>query len=299
MSRARAIALVVILMVVWGSTFAVTKAAAREIPALPLALLRFAIAAAVLVPFAIARGGISRLPRPLPLATLSLMALTGIASFTVAFNYALVYGSATQGSLLYAFVPAAIAVAARMFLGETLSRRRLLGVGLSVFGVAVVAVAGESDPSSPRPWLGAAWMLAAVASFAAYTVLAKRLAGADATVVTAAISVLGAAMLLPLGAAPLFALRIGALSATAWIGVLFLGVVASALAYLAYARALRELDASLVGALSNLDPIVGVLTAVLFLGEAIRGGQIAGAVIALAGMWLASVEAPQREETPA
>jgi drug/metabolite transporter (DMT)-like permease len=37
------------------------------------------------------------------------------------------------------------------------------------------------------------------------------------------------------------------------------GVVASALAFVVYSRALRELDASLVGAYLNLDPIAGVL----------------------------------------
>ena len=82
-----------------------------------------------------------------------------------------------------------------------------------------------------------------------------------------------------------------------WLGTLFLGVVASALAFVVYSRALRELDASLVGAYLNLDPIVGVLTAVLFLGETLGAWQILGGVIALAGMWLASSrEGPDGEE---
>jgi drug/metabolite transporter (DMT)-like permease len=55
-----------------------------------------------------------------------------------------------------------------------------------------------------------------------------------------------------------------------------------------YGFALRELDASLVGVYTNLDPIVGVVTAVLFLGEELYGGQIAGGLIAFVGMWLAS-----------
>jgi drug/metabolite transporter (DMT)-like permease len=55
-----------------------------------------------------------------------------------------------------------------------------------------------------------------------------------------------------------------------------------------YSWVLRELDASLVGAYFTLDPIVGVGTAVVFLGEVLRGGQVVGAVIALAGMWLAA-----------
>jgi hypothetical protein len=75
-----------------------------------------------------------------------------------------------------------------------------------------------------------------------------------------------------------------------WLGTLFLGGIASALAFVVYSRALRELDASLVGAYLNLDPIVGVLTAVILLGEALGVWQVVGGVVALAGMWLASVE---------
>ena len=77
-------------------------------------------------------------------------------------------------------------------------------------------------------------------------------------------------------------------SLSTWAGLLFLGVIASALAYLVYGFALRELDASLVGVYTNLDPIVGVLIAVLFFGETLHSGQIAGGLIAFAGMWLAS-----------
>jgi drug/metabolite transporter (DMT)-like permease len=71
-------------------------------------------------------------------------------------------------------------------------------------------------------------------------------------------------------------------------GIAYLGVVASAAAYLVYNLALRELDASLVGVLSNLDPIVGVATSVVFLGESLNTGQMGGGALALLGMWLAS-----------
>ena len=82
LSRSQAVAGVIALMIVWGSTFVVTKAAVVEIPPFTLAALRFAIATVVLVPIAVARGGVTRLPRPVPIVPLLLMALTGIALFT-------------------------------------------------------------------------------------------------------------------------------------------------------------------------------------------------------------------------
>jgi drug/metabolite transporter (DMT)-like permease len=131
-------------------------------------------------------------------------------------------------------------------------------------------------------------MLAGVVAWAHYTVIAKRLAKADQVVVIAWVSILGTAMLLPLAAIELLQRPVPQPTVEGWLGTLYLGAVASAIAYVVYSWVLRELDASLVGAYFTLDPIVGVATAVVFLGEVLRRGQVVGGVIALLGMWLAA-----------
>ncbi len=286
--RTYALTMLVLVMVVWGSTYVVTKAAVREIPPLTLAVLRYLIAACVLVPIALARGGSLRLHRPFPIAPLAWMGLTGIVILTVGFNYGLIYGSASQGALLYAVSPAALAIAAVLWLEERLSRRRIAGIALSVAGTALVVASGEIDRSAPRPLLGALCMLGGIVAWACYTVIAKRLAGADQVVVIAWVSLIGMAMLVPFAAVELLQGPTPRPGLDAWLATLFLGAVASAIAYVWYNLALRELDASLVGAYFTLDPIIGVVTAILFLGEVLRGGQVAGGMIALAGMWMAA-----------
>ena len=286
--RAYALAGLILVMIVWGITYVVTKAAVREIPPLTLAALRYLIAASVLVPIAITRSGLMRLPRPVSFAPLAWMGLTGIVILTVGFNYGLIYGSASQGALLYALSPAAVAIAAVVWLQETLSKRRIGGIVLSVAGTALVVASGEIDRSAPRPLLGALCMLTGIVAWACYTVIAKRLAGADQIVVIAWVSMIGMAMLLPFAAVELLQSSMPRPSLDAWLATLFLGAVASATAYVVYNLALRELDASLVGAYFTLDPIVGVATAIVFLGEVLRQGQVMGGVIALAGMWLAA-----------
>jgi drug/metabolite transporter (DMT)-like permease len=168
------------------------------------------------------------------------------------------------------------------------SRRRTVGIVLSIAGVTWLALSGESRAESPAPLLGAACMLAGVIAWAVYTIVAKRLAGADQIVVITVISTLGALMLLPFAAVEFLQEPRSMPSLQASLGILYLGVIASAAAYLVYNLALRELDASYVGVLSNLDPIVGVITSVVFLGETLNAGQMAGGVLALIGMWLAS-----------
>jgi drug/metabolite transporter (DMT)-like permease len=286
--RTHALASLILIMIVWGSTYVVTKAVVREIPPLTLAVLRYLIAAGVLVPIAIARGGLMRLPRPLPLAPLALMGLTGIAILTVGFNYALIYGSATQGALVYALSPAAVAVAAVLGLNESISKRRIAGIVFSILGAALVVASGEMDRAAPRPLIGALCMLAGVAAWAHYTVVAKRLADTNQVVVIAWVSIIGTLMLLPFALVELLHSPAPQPSLEAWLGTFYLGAIASAGAYVMYSRVLRELDASLVGAYFTLDPMVGVASAVLFLGEVLRVGQIVGGVIALLGMWLAA-----------
>jgi RarD protein len=281
---------VILLMIVWGSTFLVTKESAREIPPLTLGFLRFVIAALTLGTISIARPRRPRLPQPFPLGPLLLMAFAGVAVFSVGFNYALIWGSVTQGSIIYALAPAAVALAAFVILKEKIPRRRLTGIILSILGVAAVVATGGKAADAPRPILAAIAMLLVITGWAVYTVVAKRLANADQVAVMTWVTAMGAAMLMPF--ATWETLRNGMPHATpaGWAGVIFLGIIASALAYIVFNQALRELDASVVGALGNLDPVVGVLSAVLFLGESLNGWQIAGGVAALGGMWLASMQ---------
>ena len=116
--------------------------------------------------------------------------------------------------------------------------------------------------------------------------------------VIAWVSMIGMAMLLPFAAVELLHSPTPRPTLEGWLGTLFLGAIASALAYVLYSRVLRELDASVVGAYFTIDPIVGVATAVVFLGEVLRGGQVVGGLIALVGMWLAASNPASRPTAP-
>lgn len=276
-------------MVIWGSTFAVTRAAVATIPPTVLAVLRLVVAAVILVPLAARRGGLRALPHPLPIGTLLALGATGFTLYYIPFNYALAHASAVQGAIIQALGPAAIALTAIAVLGERPPPRRIAGIALSIVGVllAIAATPGGAAGGA-NPLLGALFMLLTVVSWSAYTVLAKRLAGTDQIVVTAVITVIGAVLTAPFAMLELPAATWRDVSTEAWLGVLYLGVAASALGYVVYNWALTELDASQVAAYVNLIPIVGVAIAVGFLGETLRPWQLVGAAIAGVGMWLAS-----------
>ena len=289
--RLAALVTLTVLMVVWGSTFLVTKQAVKEFPPFTLGALRFVIATGVLGLIGAIRSGRAIFHRPIPWHQLLLLAIAGVALFIVALNYAMLWGSVTQAAIIFALTPAAVAIAAVIALKETPSRLRIAGIVLSITGVTLVVATGGRTASAPHPLLAAVAMLIVVAGWAVYTVVAKRAAHADQLIVMGWVMGIGTLVLLPLAVLELVARGgLPGASTGGWLGVLFLGVVASGLAYLVYNWTLRHLEASVVGVLTNLDPIVGVLTAVIFLGETLGPLQILGGAAGLGGMVLATIQ---------
>src|SRR5689334_8983195 len=133
--RTLAVAGLIVVMSIWGSAFAITKAALAHVPPLTFALLRFLVASAVLCALCYPRR--RRLGALLRSGwlTLLLMGLTGITLYYLGYQFGLVYGSATQGAVIQALIPAATAAAAVALLGERLSRQRIAGIGIALLGV--------------------------------------------------------------------------------------------------------------------------------------------------------------------
>jgi drug/metabolite transporter, DME family len=143
--------------------------------------------------------------------------------------------------------------------------------------------------------VGVAFALVSAACYGGYTVAAKQLLRADRPIegVIAASVLAGALVLAPAfthGAAGLVSARGLALS-------VWLGLASTALAYVLFVRGLRGIPASTAGTLGLAEPLVAVVLAVLFLGERLAPLTIAGAVLMLSGIVLAS-RPPQRRLAP-
>jgi drug/metabolite transporter (DMT)-like permease len=280
--------LLVLTTVWWGSTYVVTKGGLDQIPPMRFALLRFSVASLLLVVVALARGGLSRLPRPTPWGTLTLMALTGIASYYVGFNLALTYTSASQGALVQSASPAVTAMAAVWLLGERVTRRRLLGIALAIGGVLLIVARGTPDANAPSPLIGNLLMFGTVVLWSVYTVFAKRLANADPAVVMAVVSCLGTVMLIPPALTEAARTPVAPISVESWLRIIYLGAFPSAAGFLLYSRALRDLDATQAGIFINLVPVIGAVSGVVVLGDSISPMALVGGVLVLGGIWVSS-----------
>lgn len=172
---------------------------------------------------------------------------------------------------------------------EPLSARWAGATALAVAGVTVLVAAGGSAEIDPG---GVALALGAGLSYATFTVAAKGLVAAHGPeAVMARLFGSGALLLSPV----LVVRGLGAVGSAGGLALaLYLGAVATALAYVLFGRGLRHLPASEVATLTLAEPLTATALGVVVLGE--RPGPIAllGVALVLAG--LAILAAPGRRD---
>jgi hypothetical protein len=159
---------------------------------------------------------------------------------------------------------------------------------VSLAGVAVLVVDGSPAPPGLAA-LGNLLPLVSAASFAVYAILGRRVfAGGNALAIVAGSTQYGLLFLLP--GALVEATRGELGSAATWdlAPLLFLGAGCSALAFVLAGYGLAHLEASHGAVLGNVKPLVGVVLAVVVLGEPLTGGQLGGGCFVLVGIGFAS-----------
>jgi drug/metabolite transporter (DMT)-like permease len=284
--RGRWVAILALLcaMIVWGSTFIVTKILLEESGPFFVTVGRFLIGLAVLLPFAYREGfhfGLALRPGFL------LFGLTGVALFFGLQNLGLLFTSAGNAALMQAGIPAATAVLAYLFLNERIPRMRLFGIGLSVLGVLLVSGTTPTG-GAPLSLLGNALIVGSVLAYGAYATQGKALRTGDrypAAVATAASFAAGLILLSPFLVGELLLVGTPELSLWGWLILLYLGVGASALTLFLWNFALRYVEATAAAIYINLIPVIGLLFSLAF-GETVSTVQLLGGTLAIAGVLL-------------
>lgn len=278
--------LLLFVAAIWGGHFVALRFLLHELAPTEVMLLRGLLAASFYLVVLLLN--VRKLPaihaadRP----RLVLTGFLGIAVMGLGMVYAQRFISAGVSSLIVTLNPIFTALLAYLLLGQPLTRRQFMGVALGLVGFFIVMFFGA--PSARFSIANVAGVLLMACSpfiWALYTVLSKPLLGRYPSIFVAAYgTIIGALFLLPLGS-PRFVRDVVALDWRGWLSALFSGVLAMALAYLIWYRALHLLEPTQIAVYSYLVPVFGLLFAALFLGESLTaftllgGGTILGGVI--------------------
>jgi drug/metabolite transporter (DMT)-like permease len=210
----------------------------------------------------------------------------GVALYYALFNLGLVDARATDAGVIQASIPAVTALLAIPLLGERAPLGAWAGIALSMLGVIVLVVGTTSGGVGSL--VGDVLIVASVLDWALYSIYIRRLArGADDVTITAAALVVGALLLLPLGAAEL-AFVAPRPTPSAIVAVLYSGFAASALGYWLWSYGLARVPAGVATTYLNLLPLVAALSGALVLGERVGLLEAAAGVVIVAGVTLAA-----------
>jgi drug/metabolite transporter (DMT)-like permease len=285
--------LLLLVNAVYGTAYVAQREAVNVVPPGLLGFARLAVAALILVPF-LRRRGETRAER----GDAGKIFWMGALGFGVAFglsHFGLARSTATNGALLITLEPVSIMLLSPFVLGERLRGREAAGAALVLLGAVLVVLDGVPGVTvSLLPhWRGDALMVLSALAFAAYSIIGRDvLRRWDSRTVTARSVLWGAVSMVPV-----VALEWAAGARPVWtpmgIGTtLYLAVVVTALAYLAWNAALARVPAPRAAIFLNVQPVVGVALGVWLLAEPATAYTAVGAGLVVAG--LAITTAPGR-----
>jgi drug/metabolite transporter (DMT)-like permease len=280
----RAWLILAVMSVLWGIPYLFIKIAVGELSPPVIVAARTLIAAAVLVPLALASGVLSQLRgRSGVIFVLSLVHVVG--PFLL-ITYGEVYIASGLTALLLATQPLIIALLALRFdASERVNGRRLAGLGIGLLGVAAV-VGFDIGVHDRNGLLGAGMVLLAGVGYACATFLVRRrlsnvsplaVAAGDMSVTT--VLLLPVAVLTAPGQLP---------SLKASVSVVILGLFSTALALVLFYRLIAVASAGFASLVSYTSPAVAVLLGVAVLDEPLTPVTVLGFALILGGSWLST-----------
>jgi drug/metabolite transporter (DMT)-like permease len=272
------------MSVFWGIPYLFIKIAVRELDPAVVVFARVGIATAVLLPVAAHRGVLRQL-RGGMLAIAALACVQIVGPFLL-ISYGEQHIASSLTSLLIAADPLLVALFALRFdPSERVSGLRLVGLLIGMGGVVVLL--GLDVGGDRQRLLGAALVLLAAAGYAASALLIKRPAIAALPIlgVVTVECITATIVLLPLAVTRLPS-RIPSLEVM--VSLLVLGLICTALAYLAFFALVAEVGASRGTVITYVNPAVSVLLGVTLLGESLNVAIIMGFLLIIAGSWLST-----------
>jgi drug/metabolite transporter (DMT)-like permease len=280
------------LGVMWGSSYLFIKIGIETVTPLTLVALRLGIGALLLAGVVVVAR--ERLPRrPMAYLHLTVMATLNIVVPFSLITWAELSVPSSLAAILTAAVPLfAVVIAAAVLRNEPMTPQRLVGLGIGFVGVVVLT--GPAALASGGSITAVVALLVAAASYATATVYARRTLTGMRPVVPAFLQVAIAFVISTVLAFSLEAPLAVELGGPAIVSLLWLGLLGSGVAYLAYFRLIGSWGATRTAAVAYLLPVVGIILGTLVANETIDLRVVAGTALVIGGVALLNMRLRRR-----
>ncbi len=274
--------------------YVVSKVVLTVVPPATFVLIRYVVAVPVLfVMFRLTRDhGFARRDW----GALALTSFVGFGVSLLAQFAGTKLSTAAAGALITSATPAFIVVFAWLLLREAASSQQWLGLALATIGVLVVTLAGDQPTTdqATNPLLGNLLLVVAAVTWALYSVQAKRLTRTYSSLaVTLGVTAIGIPIVAPVSVIELQTQSIGMITLPVLLGILYVGVGSTAIAFFLWNKSFELLDVASASLFFFAQPVVGVLLSALFLNQQLQLSFFAGGGLILIGALL-GMRSPRR-----
>jgi drug/metabolite transporter (DMT)-like permease len=275
-------------VIVWGGSFIATKVALRDVSPITVVWLRFAMGVVILGIAVSARRQFA-LPQRNEWLYFALLGFLGITFHQWLQSTALTTSRASTTAWIVATTPVFMALLGLLILKERLTWLQAAGILLAGLGVILVVSNGDLASLGLGNFGEPGDILVLISAFnwAVFSALSRRgLKSHPAARMMFYVMTFGWLFTGILFFTGPTSREIPLLSFNGWLGVSFLGIFCSGLAYIAWYDALQALPAAQLGAFLYLEPPVAVVVAALILAESITWAALLGGGIILSGVYL-------------
>ena len=274
---------------IWGGMYVVSKIVMEVIPPFTLLAIRLVLGALTLGIVIYFRKDKTALTKDFFWKS----ALVGFVGYGISLGFQFVgtdLSTASNGSLVTSATPAFVLIFAPFLLGERTTKRGIIALAISTLGVVAV-IDPRNAELSPTLFWGNMSLLAAALTWALYSVLVRKVSRSGDLLTSSAIMLLGGVpSSILLGAWEVHTRGVGSITTGTILGILFLGIISTALAMFMWNYAFAELPAAVASLTFFAQPVVGTLLGWFFLSEKITPLFLGGGVLIGAGILIATSE---------
>ena len=281
-------------IVIWGTTFISTKILLVDFKPVEILFFRFLMGFVILL--AISPKRLKTKSRKEEL-TFVLAGLCGICLYYLLENIALTYTLASNVGVIISVAPFFTAITAHLFMKseEKLRLQFFAGFVVAMIGIVLISFSGQNLELNP---LGDLLAIAAALVWAVYSILTKKISSFGYPVILSTRRTFFYGVLFMIPTLFFFDFQPGLsrfANMTYLFNILYLGLGASALCFVTWNFAVKELGAVKTSVYIYMVPVITVITSVLILHEKMTVSAVIGTVLTLIGLFLSEYKQERNE----